>query len=229
MGYVNDSPKRYFKIKAGYIVLNIKEANEAHYEQDIEQADAVKKYVNDNGVDMIDVCYRGISGYLKNISMQDFTYNDVTTTSYSLTLEESGVDYIINFQEDSGISLGVINALASMPDLTEKITIKAYLGDGKNRVSVYVGNERLAWKAQKEELPPLTQLTYTNPETGKQMVVLDPKTKKPMLDNTKRLAFIKDLANDIQLRLTGKNIVHYKSNGIADPEPDAVPAEVDKF
>ncbi|MCO5252586.1 MAG: hypothetical protein M9949_14355 [Candidatus Kapabacteria bacterium] len=227
MGFENDSPKRYLKIKAGHIVMNIKEEHAENYQDIMQHATAVRKFQNDNGVDVIDICFRGITGVMKNISLSDFVYKDATTTNYILTLTDDGVDYILNFQEDSGVALGLINALASIQDVSEEITIKAYSSDGKNRISVYAGNERLNWKADKDELPPLTQLTYTNPETGKPAVVLDPKTKKPVLDNTKRLAFVKDLANDIQQKLTGKKIIHYKANGVSDAEPEAV--EEEKF
>jgi hypothetical protein len=213
MGTIAGKPNRYFKIKKGYIVQNIKASQEEACRKYIADAEKVVRYTNDNNVDVIDLCYRGIKVYLKSIHMLDWEYDKTVNTMFQFVGEDEGIGFILNIQDDSGNAHNIINSLASVEDFSKPITFKAYEKDGYTRVAVYQDNESLPWKLALTELPPIVEVMTIDPKTGKAKPLMNPKTQKPFRDASERIEVFKKLASDINIKLTGKPMVHYTGTG----------------
>ena len=158
-GLGNNSPRTYFKVKNGYIVITIKADQEERNLDLIQNCQTYNALKNEKGVDIIDICYGHFEGYVRNIEAFENDYGK----SWNVTFEtQSGDVFVWSVIYDSLLFQSFINCLASIDDNNiGSIKLQPWKGiDNKGKeqtkLSIQHNGNKLNWKFLPEELPPIT-------------------------------------------------------------------------
>lgn len=202
MGFGNNKPRQYFKIKEGNIVISINATDEANFQTLIKSAKGTSKYINKNGVQKIDIQYDDFTGNLKKIESYDAEFNGKKVKQWKLHFEENGKVYIGTLDYSSFVMQDFMNRISSIEGPIGKITIKPYIfGDGKTGVSVRHKGVKLSCKFSKDEKPPLeTKKTFA--DDGVTVVDdIDEVTGKTRINDKKRMAWLLEMIVNINDRI----------------------------
>jgi hypothetical protein len=96
--------------------------------------------------------------------------------------------YSLGIHYRSGVARSLINALASVLDYSIPVTIITYQPGDFTKVIVEQAGQKLSWKV--DQLPPVKEVALPNGERVK--------------DDSERLKFFRDLADDINSRALGQ-------------------------
>lgn len=135
--------------------------------------------------------YDSIEGSLVGITKQPREFKGETVIYWYIDLQdEDGETYSLSLHYNSGVAKAILNSLASV-ETFGKIKIETYLKNEFTKTLVYNNGEKLPWKYA--ELPPV------------ETVELGGKTVK---DDSKRMRFFEEIADNIVNRVTPVNKVN---------------------
>lgn len=193
--------RTYVRIKKGAVVITINQSDKDKYNGLIQVAHHLDEYLNTKNVPKIDICFSYIVGRLIGIDYkigkvpgQDIEQKEWTIILYN---DDDGKEYVISTPWDSSVVFNLLNCLVTIPQgRFATIKIQPYLKDESTRLVVYNGEEKLSWGFQPDQIPPLEKIIL---QDGSEYI--DPKTRKPKLDYTKRINFFSQVAKDINAKL----------------------------
>jgi len=142
MAYELNTPRTYFKIKDGKIVVR---------DHDTQ----------------VDTFYDSFSGYLQSIdyvqSVQEYKGKKVTMKSFKVVFADSystdALQHIWSPSPTSPIFFAFLNCILNIKDFTNvKLKLKPYLKDGQQRLIVYANGVKLDWKYAIKDVPPITKM-----------------------------------------------------------------------
>ena len=130
-----------------------------------------------------------LEGMLVDLTRKEKEFNGEKVTQYQFEFkDDEGERYILSTGEKGGVARALINSLASMQGKTGNLRIVPYAKDGFSKVLLYQNGERLDWKYK--EIPAVEE---------KQVEGVKIK------DETKRLEFFRNVAEDIASRVSKVN------------------------
>ncbi len=178
MGYGHTTPRTFFKIKDGKIVVK-------------------------NPADGAESAYNFFEGYLKSISYveKEVEYNGkkVMIKSYNVAFTESPFDeseHIWSPIPKSTIFQSFLNCILNIENFNAtKLRLIPYLKNDQQRLVIYANGEKLDWKFKMEELPAITVIV------GKNGKPVSDANGNPLWDYTARLEWIQERVDEITDKL----------------------------
>lgn len=142
MSYELNTPRTYFKIKDGKIVVR---------DHDTQ----------------VDTFYDSFTGYLLSINyvqnVQEYKGKKITMKSFKViftdTQSPDAAQHIWSPSPTSPIFFAFLNCILNIKDFTDvKLKLKPYLKDGQQRITVYANGVKLDWKYSIKEVPAITKM-----------------------------------------------------------------------
>ena len=126
-----------------------------------------------------------LEGRLVDIKRTEKDFGGELVTQYQFAFQdEEGEKYILSTGEKGGVARALINSLASMHGKAANLRVVPYTKGGFTKILLYQNGERLDWKYK--EIPAVEE-----------KLVDGLKVK----DETKRLDFFRQIAEDIALKI----------------------------
>ena len=196
MGYGLITPRTFFKITNGKISIK-------------------------NPADGTESVYNFFEGYLRSISYveKEVEYNGkrILMKSYNVSFVDAPdqeSEHIWSAHPKSLIFQAFINCILNVQDFsTTKIKLAPYLKNNQQRISIFANGEKLNWKYQIDEMPPI------EPVMGKNGKPVKDANGNPLWDYTARLEWIQEKVDQITTKLDGNS--HYETVEDNDEELDA--------
>lgn len=177
MGYGYTTAKTFFKIKSGKIVIKNADGTDSEYnyfEGYLRSINYVEKEVEYNGKKIIIKAY--------NVAFTD-TPGD-------------SAEHIWSPMPKSPLFQSFINCILNIDKIQSSlIKLIPYMKGTQQRLMVYVNGQKVDWKYNYDDLPPIKNILGKN---GKPLT--DP-NGNPLWDYSDRLAWIQDKVNDIVTKL----------------------------
>ncbi len=204
MGFGNYSPKTYFKVANGAIVISIKPGDQDKYSNLLEQARAVIERVDKNQQKKVDICFNFLEGNVTSISQSEAEFNGKKFKTWNIDfVDEEEKQFVWSCGYESYSFQAFLNCLASIEGNIGKIKIGAYTnGKNKTGIVVYHNNEKLSWKYQIEEIPKVIPVMVPDGKGGE---VHFHNNGQPVYNNTERMAWVEDLASKMQTKVAFGN------------------------
>lgn len=179
MGYGHTTPRTFFKIKDGKIVVK-------------------------NFADGSESAYNYFEGYLKSISYLEkeveYSGKKVMMKSYNVAFTETPSDdteHIWSPIPKSSLFQSFLNCILRIEDFKHtKIKLVPYLKNDQQRLIVYANGEKLEWRYNFDELPPIIEIIGKN---GKPLTDANGNT---LWDYTARLEWIQERVDEITDKLS---------------------------
>jgi hypothetical protein len=131
-----------------------------------------------------DKTYDYVEGYLKGIEAKERTFRGELVKYWYVNIQSlTGDYYSLSIPYHSGAAKSLFNSLASAESFTEPVKILAYTDGHYTKVSTYLGDKKLNWKA------PLPALEEINVGT------------QTIRDDSKRMEYIVNLVNEINTKI----------------------------
>jgi hypothetical protein len=130
-----------------------------------------------------------LEGRLIDLKRKEKEFGGEKVTQYHFEFkDDEGELYILSTGERGGVARSLINSLASMQGREGVLRVVAYAKDGYSKVRLYQNGEPLDWKCKK--IPAVEEKTL-----GGQKIK----------DETKRIEFFRNMAEEIALKVSRVN------------------------
>ncbi len=203
MGFGSYSPSTYMKIKEGAIVVSIAKDNEDDHFDMVSNATKRLEYDTKAGKPMIELCFSFFEGTLISIEKKEVSFNNESFEQWNVKFkDDNDKTYVWTSSYESSSFQGFVNSLSSLPNPgVGTIRLTPYVWQDKTFVSVKFNGNKLTKQYKAEDIPELEPVTRLDTKTKQIVPVLNPKTKKPLLDSSKRMEWVEERVAEINSRL----------------------------
>lgn len=203
MGFGSYSPSTYMKIKDGAIVVAIAKDNEDDHFDMVSAATKRAEYDTKAGKPMVELSFSFFEGTLVSIEKKNVSFNNENFEQWNVKFkDDNDKAYIWTSPYESSSFQGFVNCLSALPNPgVGLIRLTPYVWQDKTFVSVKLNGNKLTKQYKAEDIPELEPVTRYDTKTKQNVPVLNPKTKKPLLDSTKRMEWIEERVAEINSKL----------------------------
>lgn len=199
MGFGNPSPRMFFKVSKGAVVITLKKDSAS--KALAEQAYKVEERTNKAGAQVIDYLFKEFSGFLQNISL---TQDEKFGPQWTVVFKDAGEEYIWNVPQDAMMFQGFLNSLSSAIGRIGCVTLSPYekaSRDGTLRTWIGVRNngEKLGWKYDMNDLPAVEQIKDSK---GKPVLIQG----KPAYNKEPIIEWMSERVDEINKSLVGGTV-----------------------
>lgn len=214
MGFGNNTPRTYFRIKDGLVVVTIKTIDEPLNAALIKDAKRTTQRINKVGEAVTEIGFSFFEGYLQNIEVSSSEYGQ----SWNVTFKDkAGDEFIWTANYQSQMMQSFFNCLASIDGEFGLFRLQPWIKDDDTRLSIRHNGEKLNWKYSIQEMPAITTLKDAD---GNDFINAE---GKKVYDNKKRMAWLCDLVENTKGKLVHRSPARaHSSQQTADayiPEP----------
>lgn len=205
-GFGSAPARTYFKIKNGNIVISVKADQKEKFSDLSAYALKTLSYKNDNGDEILDICFGHFEGYLHDIEAVEKEFNGSKVKSWQITfINPNGEMCVWNTYYDGSLIQNFVNSLSSVKGNFGLLKLQPWLGKDKKgnqqtKLTIYHNGDKLGWAYEPDDIPKVLPLKDADGEDATD-------AKGNVIYNTKkRMAWMIGLIADIRKKIKNQEV-----------------------